>query len=378
MLTASMSDVFRLIGHDCPVGSYPSVLVPVLVTGDQLFVAYHGPTEPELVAIPPDALFEKHGAQTAVRLSGFNYLTDGLFGFSRDDLQFFPYSDARRFFADILSSPRLAHVDPFYGLSLALASRDRGYVRTQFDRCVDRMALLEEVLAERWYFGASARIANALPTIILPPSYRDALHALRPRKDDETTLQQPLTFRETWTPPLEWRSEERKLKQPSSERRGTPAWALRRFVSDILSNLIVDLEHLTLTSARSRQDDLQRIGNALFAIAEESHALTREYLTSAFSKQLYGFAREFQELTQRSQSFKSASTQESVHALRFIRQGIARTLREQSLAALGTDWAPLCFRMVEIMAKALPEHGFNHTQNAVARFATRRRAAKTN
>lgn len=389
MSTDNITATSRLIGHDCPLGRYPSVLVPVVAQGTQLFVAYSGPAA--LVEIPSDALFVRHGDQTAAALSGFDYEQHRLFGFAQDDITLFREQNAPVFFAKLLGSRRAAELDVFYALSLAVAARSPRLVARQLHTCAQRMNRLDPKLGERWYARTATQLAMSTPGLALPTSLRDAVDGSWTRwTNDAREPEASAPAKIPWKGPnlIRWaaglsvlaallRREVPERRERTQGSRGTAAWVLRRFVSDILASLIDDIAVLSAAVPRRIVDEqsLTRIGEALRTVADDSHQLSRAYLSSDFSRRLEEFGARYDDWV-RNVRFDSRSQRQepdrTIRDLRQLRHGLAAALRQHARVLLVGDLSTTsCLGLVETLGKSLPESGFGKTREAITRMTER-------
>src|SRR5690348_2884439 len=95
---------FALVGHDCPLGSYPSVVVPVGILGKRLVVSYFSPQGPELVSVPEESIYVKHSTRTTLGLLQFDHKRHGLFAFGEQSVVTYNLGQEGEFFASLLSS----------------------------------------------------------------------------------------------------------------------------------------------------------------------------------------------------------------------------------------------------------------------------------
>src|SRR5260370_6776314 len=116
-----MSDdagTFVLVGHDCPLGEYPSVVVPVGTVGQQLVVLYNSPTGPELVPVSNESEYAKHSVETTRMLSDFDGSKHGLFALGEQSVLMYLQGQEAAFFANWLRSGDLVFLDPSYRFPL--------------------------------------------------------------------------------------------------------------------------------------------------------------------------------------------------------------------------------------------------------------------
>jgi hypothetical protein len=151
---------FVLMGHDCPLGVYPSIVVPVGKGDHGLVVAYVGDDSVLLEEVDPNARYERHSDDTVRTLSGFDYAKHGLFALSANDIRIFAFDQIQAFFTDLLQSPEAEEIDIFYRFSLALVSKRKALIENAFARCVVRMrSECPEEIAEDWVRENERRIS---------------------------------------------------------------------------------------------------------------------------------------------------------------------------------------------------------------------------
>jgi hypothetical protein len=141
-----------LVGHDCPLGVYPSVVVPVLSIEHGLAVAYWSESNvsSELVTIDKDSTFEKHSDETRRVLRDFDHRRHGLFAFSTADIRIYDLATRGVFFGRLLRASEASRIDPFYRFSLARATGDGDLVRRAFFECATLMRKDCPEFADSW------------------------------------------------------------------------------------------------------------------------------------------------------------------------------------------------------------------------------------
>jgi len=63
---------FRLIGHDCPTGEYPSPVVPVGMVDEHLVVSFRTSVGVEFETVEDNVLFVRHDQDLGNRLKAFD------------------------------------------------------------------------------------------------------------------------------------------------------------------------------------------------------------------------------------------------------------------------------------------------------------------
>jgi superfamily II DNA or RNA helicase len=130
---------FVLVGHDCPIGGYPSIVVPVGKVGEQLVVLYSAPDGPEVVPVSNEAAYVRHSEGTIDELAEFDDKRHGLFAFSEQSLMLYNAGKEGDFFAELLKSAEGAAIEPFYRFSLAKEARQPDLIKEAFEECVRRL-----------------------------------------------------------------------------------------------------------------------------------------------------------------------------------------------------------------------------------------------
>jgi superfamily II DNA or RNA helicase len=151
-----LNDRFVLVGHDCPLGEYPSIVVPVGKLGEQLVVLYTSLQGSEIVAVPNRSVYIKHSDEMTRELSGFDYKRHGLFAFSDRNVTLYVSGKEGEFFSDLLRSPASVNIEPFYRFSLAKEAGQPDLIKEAFDECVRRLRSDSPHFADHWILENSA------------------------------------------------------------------------------------------------------------------------------------------------------------------------------------------------------------------------------
>jgi hypothetical protein len=141
---------FVLVGHDNPIGGYPSVVVPVGRVGTRLVVAYQFRGGPEIVRASDAATYVQHSIETSCYLSQFDYTKNGLFAFDEQVLVVYSFDQQKEYFSSLLRSDQLAGSDPFYRFSLAVEVGRSDLIEQAFDECVRRLEEESPEFTEQW------------------------------------------------------------------------------------------------------------------------------------------------------------------------------------------------------------------------------------
>lgn len=116
---------FILIGYDCPAGSYPSSVVPIVL--DKKEGCYQAVYLDDNLAVTREPVnlgssliyFKDLEESTRSSLQSFDFLTHRLFAISKHDIRFYYPQDETIFFTNLLKDRNFAKDNPFVRLSLA-------------------------------------------------------------------------------------------------------------------------------------------------------------------------------------------------------------------------------------------------------------------
>lgn len=141
---------FVLVGHDCPLGEYPSIVVPVGKLGEQLVILYSLAESSEIVPISSSSKYVSHSAETARALAGFDHRLHGLFAFNEHSVVLYEIGKEAQFFDRLLRSPMAATIEPFYRFSLAKACGKMDLIKEAFDKCLRQLHSDSPEFEEAW------------------------------------------------------------------------------------------------------------------------------------------------------------------------------------------------------------------------------------
>ena len=161
---------FVLVGHDCPLGEYPSVVIPVGKLGEHLVVLYSSPNGPQLVNVPAESAYVHHSAETTQKLAEFDYKLHGLFAFGEQSVTTYVGGREGAFFGHFLRSSESQAMDLFYRFSLATESGEEDLIKQAFGDCVRKLESDSPEFADQW-IKANSPIGNRerinMPTLFL-------------------------------------------------------------------------------------------------------------------------------------------------------------------------------------------------------------------
>lgn len=139
MTAEALSGGFELIGHDCPLGVYPSMVVPVGLMKGEVFVAYAGSTSATFHVVRSDVKFIHHNNSTSSALRSFDARKHGLFALNNAELVLYELGDERTFFKRLLKYSTAFYIEPYYRFSLALETDELSLIRPLYASCVRRL-----------------------------------------------------------------------------------------------------------------------------------------------------------------------------------------------------------------------------------------------
>jgi superfamily II DNA or RNA helicase len=166
------TEKFVLVGHDCPLGGYPSIVVPVGRQGGQLVVSYYSPHGPELVPVAKDSGYVEHSPGTTLGLAQFRHDRHGLFAFGEQNLAIYNAGQEREFFADLLRSNQLAALEPFYQFSLAKEARLPDVILKAYEECIRQLKSDCPEFVEEWIRKNRVSVFEGSPSLLEPPIVR--------------------------------------------------------------------------------------------------------------------------------------------------------------------------------------------------------------
>ncbi len=149
---------FVLVGHDCPLGEYPSVVVPVGTIRQQLAVLYNSGTGPEVVPVSSESDYARHSPETTSMLSYFDGRKHGLFALGEQSVLIYLLGQEAAFFANWLRSADLAGLDPFYRFSLAKEAHQQDLILEAFDACIARLRIESPESMDEWIKAAGVHL----------------------------------------------------------------------------------------------------------------------------------------------------------------------------------------------------------------------------
>jgi len=147
---------FELDGHDCPLGEYPSVVVPVGRRAGDLVAVYTSGGSPSFHSVASDARFTRHSPTTASALSGFDPFRHALFALSEANVVSFALGEQREFYSRLLASSASFTIEPFYKLSLAVETEKPSLIRSVYKICARRLERDAPDLRDAWAKAAGS------------------------------------------------------------------------------------------------------------------------------------------------------------------------------------------------------------------------------
>jgi hypothetical protein len=146
---------FELWGHDCPLGVYPSIAVPVGTVGEEVVAVYNGEIGSRFHVVRPDLRYKRHNRLTSSTLQGFDPLRHGLFAF-KDELVIYDLGQEREFYARLLRHSPAFYIEPYYRLSLAFETEELSLIRPVYFSCIRHMMRDAPEFTDTWTKAAAA------------------------------------------------------------------------------------------------------------------------------------------------------------------------------------------------------------------------------
>ena len=158
---------FVLVGHDCPLGEYPSIVAPIGKLGEQLVILYSLAESSEIVPISSSSKYVSHSAETARSLAEFDHRIHGLFAFNKQSVVLYAIGKENQFFDRLLRSSRAATIEPFYRFSLAKACGKVDLIKEAFDECLRRLHLDSPEYEQAWLQANDIEVVDqiSLPSL---------------------------------------------------------------------------------------------------------------------------------------------------------------------------------------------------------------------
>jgi len=177
---------FKLIGHDCPLGIYPSPVVPVGRCNGKLMASYQRKDEPTFVEIDEKSEFVKHGKYTQKKLKNFDPYKNGLLGLSKNNVISYKLDNEANFFSELLEDENFSAKNPFLRLSIAKDTESIEIIKREFLKSLNAFPKNQERNVDLWYKN-QLRDIMGLDIVdeksSIPSSWKDLLSDL---KEDAT------------------------------------------------------------------------------------------------------------------------------------------------------------------------------------------------
>jgi hypothetical protein len=141
---------FALQGHDCPLGEYPSVAVPIGNLAGQVVAVYSGDGEPQFRPVPVNARYIRHDQTMDSTLRGFDPVRHGLFALNNREVVTYDLGRERAFYSRLLRSSVAFDIEPFYRLSLAIETEDASLMRPLYFSCARHLRRDAPEFSEAW------------------------------------------------------------------------------------------------------------------------------------------------------------------------------------------------------------------------------------
>lgn len=143
--------IFKLVGHDNPLGCYPAAVVPIGRLNGSLVAVYAAESGSDLFPLRARVRFLRHSRLLKESLRGFDYRLHRLFAFGESDVELYPILSEAQYFRDLLRRPSTSHESPFFRLSIAKAARQPTLVVQELISCLEELRQGPEGFVDLWY-----------------------------------------------------------------------------------------------------------------------------------------------------------------------------------------------------------------------------------
>ena len=132
-----MSEAFKLIGHDCPLGQYPALVVPIGYLKEELVAILIASDGICYEQIPPDSDYQQHSEDVIARTNPFDPEQHRLFAINKEDVRSYEFEDEALFFKKLLKDTGFSSERPFLRYTLAKQTGDTQSIVGEFKSCFD-------------------------------------------------------------------------------------------------------------------------------------------------------------------------------------------------------------------------------------------------
>lgn len=171
MSNETSRNVFRLDGHENPLGRYPAPVVPIGWHDGRRQAAYLSANGcVKFVEINEDENVSSRVEYTHEQrsfLSDFRYDRDRLFAFNKDDVVRYEASEETAHFRNFIVQRGVMKKAPFVALSMARNCADNALIVQVLEKCLEALAQRRPdaplSYLQKWYDGIRAEIGDWLP-----------------------------------------------------------------------------------------------------------------------------------------------------------------------------------------------------------------------
>ena len=144
---------FTLTGHTLPLGTYPGIAAAIGEIGQRIGVIVERAGHPAFHELSGNAKYVVHNSGLGKKLAHFDWQSDRLFAFSRDNVRSYSSGDEAAFFSELLANEHFASQFPFLRISLAKAHLPLDVVQREMRRGLQFLWNHGPNLANEWYRG---------------------------------------------------------------------------------------------------------------------------------------------------------------------------------------------------------------------------------
>lgn len=144
----------KLVGFDCPLGSYPSPLVPIVQDDLDYYAAYlDAKNTIHLERLESDSKFiflTDLPPETRAKLKGFDCRKHRLFAKTKNDVCFYASNREEAFFTVLLNDNNFSSNNPFFRLSLSEDTGDLAIFNEELERCENYLRERHPEILSEW------------------------------------------------------------------------------------------------------------------------------------------------------------------------------------------------------------------------------------
>ena len=141
---------FQLLGYGNPFDEYPASVVPI---GDYKgkFVAVYPDSSDPFLLLDRDYEYIEFDDKLKQSLKDFNYSEYKLFAYSQDKVIYYPISEEKEFYSNLLKDKNLSADNPFIRYSFAKVTEDIDVIQQEIVQCIKYLQSKSPDMIPSWY-----------------------------------------------------------------------------------------------------------------------------------------------------------------------------------------------------------------------------------